>query len=113
LFHLFGFFLPSVVPAGKYSVWSAEGLPGMSRAISWWAVAGGGDGGGGDGGGEWGGGRWGWGGGSWWQWHAHLFSQCIVRWRSISPAGGQGAKVSTLLTASPSPAMAPVSQPDS
>jgi hypothetical protein len=27
LFLLFFFFLPSVAPAGKYSVWSAESLP--------------------------------------------------------------------------------------
>jgi hypothetical protein len=37
LFFLFGFFLPSVTPEGKYSVWSAEGLPNTFEAGSWWA----------------------------------------------------------------------------
>jgi hypothetical protein len=32
LFLLFGFLIPSVAPAGKYSVWSAEGLPSMFGA---------------------------------------------------------------------------------
>jgi hypothetical protein len=31
-FFFFFFFLPSVAPAGKYSVWSAEGLPNMFGA---------------------------------------------------------------------------------
>jgi hypothetical protein len=34
---LFLFFLPSVAPAGKHSVWSAEGLPSTFEAGSQWA----------------------------------------------------------------------------
>jgi hypothetical protein len=42
-FLLFGFLLPSVAPAEKYSVWSAEGLPSMfgagGRQAGGWEVA--------------------------------------------------------------------------
>jgi hypothetical protein len=36
-FFLFFCVLPSVVPAGKYSVWSAEGLPNTFEAGGQWA----------------------------------------------------------------------------
>jgi hypothetical protein len=84
LFLLFDFFfLPSVAPPGKYSVWSAEGLPrtlgaggwqaGRWRSVCWWA-----------------GGR----AAAWWAdgrgmgLTVRLFFQSIMAWRSLPLAGG-------------------------
>jgi hypothetical protein len=59
------FFLPSVAPAGKYFVWSAEGLPSTFGGSGWqWAV----------------------------RVVTHFFFQCIVAWRILPQDRGSGCQ---------------------
>jgi hypothetical protein len=84
LFLLFVFFLPHVAPEGKYSVWSAEGLPNTFGGSMWSWPAGSGIG------------------------VVTCFLSVLWHEEAFHRLGSQGARVSSLPCASSLPHVSPV-----